>query len=119
MDDLKLTADGDLDCSSLGLQLVTGPDRVAQQVTMRMRTFLGEWEFDLDAGVPWYQKIIGIKGVNLNEVDSVIRSQILSVKDVLSILSFSMDFDSTTRTLEINTKINTTFGVVVVEGSFP
>jgi len=119
MKDLKLTFDGDLDCSGLNLSLIDEGERVAQQASVRMRTFLGEWEFDLDAGVPWYQKIIGIKGVNLNEVDSVIRSQILSVKDVLSILSLSMEFDSATRTLEINTKINTTFGVVVVEGNFP
>ena len=119
MNDLKLTADGDVDCSGLGLTLISGAERVAQQVTTRMRTFLGEWEFDLDAGVPWYQSIIGIKGVNLNTVDSIIRSQILSVADVKSILSFSMNFDSGARSLAINARIDTVFGAVQVEGVFP
>ncbi len=119
MFDLLLTADGDLDCSEHGLHLVGGAARVAQQVRTRLRTFLGEWEFDLDAGVPWFQRILALKGVNLNDVDSVLRTQILDVQDVLGIVAFSMNFDNTTRTLTITAKITTTFGVAVVEGTFP
>lgn len=119
MKDFKLTDDGDLDVSELGLHLVDGAPRVAQQVRTRLRTFLGEWEFDLDAGVPWYQRIIGIKAVNLNDVDSVLKAQILDVADVVSILEFSMSFNSVSRSLAIRAKINTTFGAVQVEGAFP
>lgn len=119
MKDLQLTADGDLDVSELGLHLVDGAARVGQQVRTRLRTFLGEWEFDLDAGVPWYQRIVGIKGVNLNDVEAVLKAQILDVADVASVLEFSMTFNSSTRSLAIRSKISTTFGAVQVEGNFP
>lgn len=119
MKDLLMTDDGDLDVSELGLHLVDGAQRVAQQVRTRLRTFLGEWEFDLDAGVPWYQRIIGIKAVSLNDVDAVLKAQILDVADVEAILEFSMTFNSSARSLAIRSKISTTFGAVQVEGNFP
>lgn len=119
MKDLGMTDDGDLDVSELGLHLVDGAPRVSQQVRTRLRTFLGEWEFDLDAGVPWYERIIGIKGVNLNDVEAVLKTQILGVADVVSVLEFSMTFNSASRSLSIRAKINTTFGAVQVEGVFP
>lgn len=119
MQDLKLTADGDLDCSELDLQLVDGAARVAQQVRTALRTFLGEWEFDLDAGTPWFQSIIGIKGVSLTEVDNRLRARILGVADVLAIVSLSTTLDRETRQLSLTAKISTTFGAAVVEGVFP
>lgn len=119
MYDFKLTADGDMDCSGLDIQLVDGPERVAQQVRTCLRTFLGEYQFDLDAGVPWNQSILAIKGVNLNTVESILRTKILAVDDVLSIVAFVTEFDSQARTMTIHAKINTTFGQIVVEGAFP
>lgn len=117
--DLKLTSNGDLDCTELGVHLIDDAPRVAQQVQTCLRTFLGEWEFDLEAGVPWFQRILGMKIVNLNDVDNVLRTAILAVDDVVSILEFSMTLNTSTRNLSINSKINTTFGVVQVEGTFP
>ena len=119
MTDLKLTDDGDLDCSEHGLHLVDGALRVAQQVRTRLRTFMGEWEFDLDAGVPWFQRILAIKAVNLNDVDNVLRTQILDVQDVLAVVAFSQELNRETRELFITAKISTTFGIAVVEGVFP
>ena len=119
MTDLKLTANGDLDCSNLGVTLVDGSARVAQQIQTRLRTWLGEWEFDLDAGVPWVQRILAIKGVNLTDVETILRTQILDVDDALAILEFSMTFDTVTRNMQIRAKVSTTFGAVAVEGVFP
>ncbi len=92
MYDIKLTSDGDLDCSALGIQLVDGRPRVEQQVRTKLRIMLGEWEFDLDAGVDWFGRILGIKGVNLTDVENLIREAILAVADVRTITAFSMRF---------------------------
>lgn len=119
MKTLKLTSDGDLDVSELGIHLIDGPARVAQQVQTRLRTFLGEWEFDLEAGTPWFQSILGIKGVNMNEVESLLKKQILDVADTVAVLAFSMSFNQAARTLSITGKISTAFGVVAVDGIFP
>lgn len=119
MKDLKLTGDGDLDTSGHGITLIDGAERVGQQVRTCLRVFFGEWEFDLDQGVPWFQTILAHKETSLNDVDNRLRAAILGVTDVLSVLSFSMNFNRNTRILTIIAKINTTFGVIVVEGSFP
>jgi hypothetical protein len=117
--DIKMTFGGDMDCSGLGIQLVDGRARVEQQVRTKLRIMLGEWEFDLDEGVDWFGRILGIKGINLTDVESLIREAILAVADVRTITAFSMAFDRETRNLSINAKINTTFGVTQVEGMFP
>lgn len=119
MYDLKLTDDGDLDVSELGIHLIDGAPRVAQQVRTRLRTMLGEWEFDLDEGVPWFQRILGTKAANLNDIDALLKAQILDVADTIAVLEFSMTLDRDSRLLTINAKISTTFGVVQIEGNFP
>lgn len=119
MTDLKLDTAGDLDTSMPGVLLVDGAARVAQQVRTRLRTFKGEWEFDLDAGVPWFERVLAIKGVNLNDVDTVLKTEIQDVADVVSILSFSLTLDHNSRQATITAKINTTFGQAVVEDQFP
>jgi hypothetical protein len=116
---LKLTSDGDLDCSRHTVVLIDGVDRVSQQVLTTLKTFLGEWEFDLDAGVPWFQRIVGIKGVNLNDVQNVLTAAILAVPDVTAVTSFVVDFNRDLRQAHITAKIKTTFGATQVEGLFP
>lgn len=117
--DLKLTAAGDLDCSLPGLQLVDGVARVAQQVRTALRVLLGEWEFDLDAGVPWFQSILGIKAVNLNDVERLLKDAMLAVDDVVSVASFDMSFSAGSRQLTIAATLTTTFGDTQVEETFP
>ncbi len=54
-----------------------------------------------------------------DELDAIIKAQILDVADTLAVLQFTMNLNGDTRTLTIHAKISTTFGVVQVEGNFP
>lgn len=116
---LLLTADGDIDTSGHGLTLVDGGRRVAQQVQTALRVFLGEWDFDLDQGIPWLQRILARKDVNLTDVENILREKILAVADVKSITAWAMTWDTQARKLTINAKLDTAFGPVGVEGVFP
>lgn len=61
--DLELDDTGDL------VMRTSLASQAAQWITVALNFFRGEWPFDLDAGTPWYQHILG-KGVN----DRIIRS---------------------------------------------
>jgi hypothetical protein len=92
---------------------------VAQKILVLLRSFLGEWEFDLDYGPPWFTRILGIKPVNLNDAEAALRDAILGVVYVKEIASLSMDFDRATRQWSLSALVKTDFGEVPIEGLFP
>jgi hypothetical protein len=110
--DLKMTSDGDLDCSAYDLKFVSGVERVAQQVTILLRSFLGEWFLDLDYGVPWFQNIIGVKPVNIDEVTNILRARILTVEGMVAIEVLEIDYIEDERRAEIRFQGRATEGEV-------
>lgn len=100
MSDLKLGADGDLEIKNGDLQLTKSDDAVRQHLQQRLRTFLGEWFLDLDVGVPYFQDIL-VKNPNINQIDGILKQKILTTPGVVELLSFTMDFDQTVRSLSI------------------
>ena len=59
MSTFKVNAEGDLDLTNAALSLVTGDESIAQHLTMRYKTFLGESVYNTSAGCPWIQAILG------------------------------------------------------------
>jgi hypothetical protein len=87
-----LAAGGDLDCSGYDLKLASGVQRVAQQVEIKLRSFLGDWFLDLDYGTPWFQRILGVKPANLGDAEAAIRAAALEVDGLLSVDLFELDY---------------------------
>lgn len=85
-------------------------DVVAQRLTIRLRTFLGEWDFNVTYGVPYFQRIFK-KGVTKVTVDNLFREQILAEAGVLEIKTFTSVLDVATR------HYSATFVVRTEEGS--
>lgn len=108
--DLRLT-DYDLDITNGELSWVTGAEAVAQDIQMRLRTFLGECVYDESAGVPYLQ-IIFEKGTSSFSIESILRSQILATPGVISIESFTFTVDPLTRTFSGTSKVITTDGEI-------
>ena len=71
-------------------------DAVAQELTLRLRTFRGEWFRDITFGTPWMDRVLG-KKVDKSVVDIVIQEQIRKNPKVLQITHFESDFDSQRR----------------------
>ena len=61
---------------------------VAQRLRIKLRTFLGEWEFNTNYGVPYWQRILG-KKVSKASVDRIFQEQILDEDGVVELVSFS------------------------------
>lgn len=77
-------------------QPLNGAERVAQAITIHLRTWLGEWFLDATHGVPYMESILG-KVRNPALIESILRNEILSVAGVRSIDSFTLNIDNRTR----------------------
>lgn len=74
---------------------------VAQALRIKLSFFLGEWFLNTQAGIPYFQSIF-IKTPDLNLIEDVFKTEILSVKDVVELVSFELLSDTTTRALISN-----------------
>lgn len=93
--DLLLGDDNDLEFSN-GKTLVT--DRrtkmIAQRLKIRLRTFLSEWRYNTNYGIPYFQQILGRKN-RKSEVDVIFQTEILKEPGVVRIVSFESEIDNT------------------------
>lgn len=100
---------GDLLIQGTELVLVEGGDAVAQELTVRLRWWLGEWFLDQRQGVPYLQRILR-KGVSPRTVRAIVRRQIGQVPGVARVDSLRVELGPLTREVAID------FEVVTVEG---
>jgi hypothetical protein len=85
------------------------PESVAQRLKIKLLMFLGEWKFNIDFGVPYYQRIFE-KGITKPVVDSIFRQQIIETPEVIKLISYSSDLNAMTR------EYSATFTVQAVDG---
>lgn len=107
--DLALDDDGDLLIDADGLHLTSGITGVVQAVRIRLLLFKNEWFMNLDAGVPYYEEILGEK---FNE--PLLRQRLSeAIKDtpgVVEILSLVIQYSGTTRRVGVTWSVRCEFG---------
>lgn len=112
MYDIALSANThDLIFKDGDLVLIDNAERVAQQVKIKLRSFLGEWFLDTTYGVPYFESIL-IKNPSLDHIRNILRQQILDVDDVSAVTTLTLSVDKQTRTLTVNFECETTYGLV-------
>ena len=89
----------------------TTAEYTAQKVENKMLFFKGEWWLNVNLGIPYYTDILK-KNPNLNLVQSILKSEILSMKGVLELLTFELDIDNSERVLYVNYRIRTETDIV-------
>lgn len=82
---------------------------VAQRLKIRLLTFSGEYFFDTSYGVPWFQRLLGIKQTSKAAIDLIFSQKILEESGVKEIVTFNSTFSNRIYSL--------TFSVRVVDGS--
>lgn len=111
--DIKLSETGDAmfingpDIRSMVTQ--KAPEVVAQRLTIRLRTFMGEWFVNTLYGVPYYERILKKQTTKTN-VDNIMREQILSEPGVLEIVNFSSNLNSIAREYSCSFTVRTQEG---------
>ena len=91
--------------------LIDNAERVAQQIKVKLLTFLGEWFLDTTWGVPYLEYIL-VKQPNQELIKQRMSEQILSVDDVKSLNALELDYQVKVRTLIINYEVSTEYGLI-------
>ena len=93
--DLALNEKGDLYISSGGDFAIV--DSLRQAIQIKLRWALGEWQYNTDLGIPYFEKIL-VKKPNVAEVTNIIRNALLEFQEVTSIKSCQVTLDDSART---------------------
>lgn len=104
-------ASSDLVIKNNDLILIDNAERVAQQVLITLRFWLGEWFLDTKQGVPYLEYVL-VKNPNMNHIRQILAEKIQSVEGVNNIVSLDFDFRRITRELYVNFEIYTDYGLV-------
>lgn len=107
--DIRLT-DYDIDLTNGDLSWVTEQEAIAQDITMRLRTWLGETPYDKSVGVPYLQ-VIFVPGTPRAAVQLVLEQQVLKTPGVTGV-SLDIVINGLTRELSVTGKAQSIRGEV-------
>lgn len=79
---------------------------VEQSIATRLRSFLGDCFFALDAGLDWFN-LLGSK--NQLALELAVRAVILNTPNVSAIIDVSINLDHTTRLISMQYTVETVF----------
>lgn len=87
---------------------------VAQRLKIRLLTFLGEYDFNTEYGVPYFQRILG-KRIRKQDIDNIFQQQILLEEGVVEILDFNSTLINSTYSLSFRARNDKRLITPVVE----
>ncbi len=90
----------------------TKQDEVIQRLKVLLLFFKGEWKYNLNYGIPYFQEVF-VKGVDLEQIDDTYRVAIANESGVRDLISYSSSFNPTTRQLTVNAKVLVESGEIV------
>lgn len=102
---------GDLVLQNSDLLLIDNVERVAQQITITLRFWRGEWFLATADGVPYLEYIL-VKNPNANHIRQILIDKIMSVDGVQQVTDMDLNFDTHNRRLSVSYAAQTTYGLV-------
>jgi hypothetical protein len=116
LDDLHDLAYEDGNVSAVGIINDTELEEIEQSLKIALLTGLGEWAFDLSAGVA-YKDVIRSAAPDFAAVTAEFRRVAGGVVGVTAVTSVVLDHDPDTRELTVTIAVETTAGATVVQVS--
>jgi hypothetical protein len=105
-----LNANGDWTWGQGQNNYLSGNAQVAQNISTRLNTFLGECFFATNVGLDWFT-FLGTPGsINQLAMNLAVTTTIVNTPDVTGIVSLSVNYLSVTRTFNYTYVINTIYG---------
>jgi len=111
LDILLSESDGDLDTTGGQLHFALGSIGVRQLLDISISTFLGEWFNNLEQGVPYFQELLGHKFRQVRAL-SIFRDATLTSLAVTGIDKLTVNFNTSTRKLDVDIVAITELGKV-------
>lgn len=107
--DYKLDSTGDLDLSSLSIQILdTEESAVRQRLQVILGTFQGEWFLNTEAGIPYFTEPF-INRPDKIAVDNILKTEIINTEGVVSL-------DKYTSTINSNRNLSVSFSATSETG---
>lgn len=98
------------------LEWIRGIDAVVQSCRIALRMFQGEWFLNLDAGIPYWDQILGQKpAISIAIARDEFRRELLTVNGVLEVIRMDVTFDGSTRTLSVSWQARTALGETPID----
>lgn len=102
----------DLTVAAGAFEEVDGLTAVGQRIRARIFTFVDEWFLDTEFGVPYLDQILGQNNPNLVTIAGILKREIRkSLNDEAVLTSLNLEYDSSTRNLEVSMLITAPDGV--------
>lgn len=89
--------------------LLTGAARVRQAICVKLKTWFQEWAFDTTIGIPYLEQFF-VKNPNLPNIESLLRTQIMTVPGVSSLPTLSCTVNARERSLTVSFTAVTPYG---------
>lgn len=102
---------GDLVVRNGDLIIVNNGERVAQQVLITLREWLGEWFLKTSDGIPYLEYIL-VKNPNDAHVRQILTEAIENVEGVKKVTELEFVFNRILRTLTVSYEIATDYGFI-------
>lgn len=102
--DILLDNTGDLYVSDQGDIVLA--NSVAQKINIRLRWLLGEWRWDQEEGLPYFENIL-VKNPDEDFIESQIRLKIFEVEEVTEVSYVELTIDPKTRVAHIKYEAKT------------
>lgn len=107
-----LDSNNDLVVNKGQIKTVEEGAETIQHVRTRLQFYLEEWFLDLNAGTPYFQQIF-TKPANLANIESILKSRIITTPGVEKLIEFSMDYEGPeSRRLKVSFSAETIYGII-------
>lgn len=93
------------------LMIVDNAERVAQQVLITLREWLGEWFLKTSDGIPYLEYIL-VKNPNEAYIRQILTQAIESVEGVKDVTEIEFAYNHVLRTLAVAYEIDTDYGLI-------
>jgi len=80
-------------------------EEILQRIQTRFKFFKNEWFLNISHGMPYFQEILGTKNLNINILDSIVKTQLLDIEGVKEILKTEISYDKIERKVNISFKV--------------
>ena len=102
---------GDLALRDGDVLLIDNAERVAQQILITLRFWLGEWFLDVQDGIPYLDYVL-VKSPNLLHIRQIFTEAIEKVEGVQRVEEMKFAFDVKNRSLRVDYEVSTNYGLL-------
>lgn len=104
-------ATGDLVLRDGDVLLIDNAERVAQQILITLRFWLGEWFLDTKDGIPYLEYVL-VKSPNLLHIRQIFTEAMEKVDGVKRVEEMNLVFDVKNRSLHVGYEVSTDYGLI-------